>query len=141
MVYKNKKYLYISNIKNNKKGDKKMNKKLFENQRKFQERLGFNFQVMDGKQKTAYIKENMLWLEDEIHELLRELPWAKGWSKKYELWTNEEFKKHENNAAYELADIYVFLMNITLAMGLEYEIEDLISEKLGINNDRQDNNY
>ena len=55
---------------------------MMEMQKKFQEKVGFNFDEMNEKEISAYIKEMMLWTNDEMSEALHELKYAKGWSKK-----------------------------------------------------------
>lgn len=78
------------------------------------ERRHYNFAEMDAKARTAYIKEFVLMLEDELHEMLHELPYFKPW-KKYA--TVESTEK----ACEEFADAIHFFLNIAIGLGMTPE--------------------
>ena len=97
---------------------------------------------MNERELASYIKEQSLWVEDEIHEMIREIPYVKPWSSKYDLMTDKEKKSQMMKAKEEFIDIITFLFNIALALGLTAEeIQRMYLEKNKINHKRQDNNY
>lgn len=115
---------------------------MMEMQKEFQKRVGFNFDNMDIKEKSQYIKEMMLWCEDEMKEALHELPFAKGWSKKYDTWTEEKIEEQMTKFKKEMTDSFHFFMNILIVSGMNSE--DLYNEyidKNKINISRQENGY
>lgn len=80
-----------------------------------------------------FMRLHTLALQVEIGEALQELPW-KPWKKNQKL-NSHAFKK-------ELADCQIFLWNLQHGIGLsEKGMRKLISEKIGINHNRQDNGY
>lgn len=109
---------------------------LFETQAKLQASLGYDISSMDTETRTAYIKEYVLHCEDEMHEMLRELPYLKPW-KKYpdtEAAQNIMYAK----ARKEWIDALHFFLNISLALGFTAgELFSMYCIKNGINYDRQ----
>ena len=88
-------------------GDNKLGNML-RRQRELQEKsMGIDFKTMSDEDRIAYIKENVLALTDELHEMLGEMGW-KSWAT----------SRHINrNAAFgELIDAWHFMMNIALAL-------------------------
>lgn len=115
---------------------------MMETQKKFQNKVGFNFENMDSREKSEYIKEMILWVNDEMCEALHELPFAKGWSKKYDSWDEEKINEQMDKFKKEMVDAFHFFMNILLAADMDSE--DLFNEYLEknkINIDRQNNGY
>ena len=111
-------------------------------QHKFQNKVGFNFENMDLKERSQYIKEMMLWVDDEMKEALHELPFAKGWSKKYDSWDDEKLAVQMDKFRKEMVDSFHFFMNILIAADMSAEM--LFKEYLDknkINIDRQENGY
>lgn len=77
-------------------------------QRELQEKsMGIDFKTMSDEDKIAYIKENVLALTDELHEMLGEMGW-KSWATSRHINTNAAFS--------ELIDAWHFMMNIALAL-------------------------
>lgn len=64
------------------------------------------FSDMTTQQRVDYIKENVLALTDELHELLAETSWKP--------WAKSEFL-HEDKVVSELVDAWHFMMNIMIA--------------------------
>lgn len=115
---------------------------MMEMQKQFQERVGFNFEQMDVKERCAYIKEMMLWVTDEMSEALHELPFAKGWSKKYDSWSDEKIDEQIKKFQKEMVDSFHFFMNILLASGMDADsLFDEYIVKNKINIDRQNTGY
>lgn len=115
---------------------------MMEMQKKFQENIGFNFEEMTPKEKSAYIKEMHLWVVDEMSEGLHELKYAKGWSKKYDSWTEEETKLRDDNFKDEMVDAFHFFMNILIATGMDAnELYERYLNKNEINIERQNTGY
>lgn len=107
---------------------------ILEKQRALQLRLGYNFTEMTTQEKVNFIKINILALEDELHEALRETmwkPWAHG-----EPWINRD--------AYlkEMADALHFALNLYAVV--EASAEEILAGYLSknkVNHTRQDNSY
>lgn len=100
-------------------------------QKKFQEELGYNFETMTKKEKSAYIIEYSMHINHEVHELLSEIPYFKSW-KKY----------HEGNdyvsAKKEFVDVLHFFLNVALALGFTgEELFEGYMEKHTVNGHRQ----
>lgn len=111
-------------------------------QKEFQMKVGYDFSKMDIKEKGDYCKEMILWCSDELHEMLHELPFAKGWSKKYESWDDEKIKEQIQLSKEELIDALLFMLNIFDC--LEMTEEDILREfnkKHKLNIDRQNSGY
>ena len=104
---------------------------IFEEQRKFEEKLGYNFDDMSLEERVAYIKEYVLHCEHELHEMLQELPYFKPW-KQYD--ENIGFA----NASAEFADALHFFINVAIALGFSAEsLAAAYKNKLSINHMRQ----
>lgn len=111
-------------------------------QKDFQKLVGFNFEEMGEVEKSAYIKEMMLWVTDEMSEALHELKHAKGWSKKYDSWTPEQTVAQNDKFKDEMVDAFHFFMNILLASGMDAnELFNRYFDKNKINIERQKNGY
>lgn len=111
-------------------------------QKDFQKRVGFDFEAMDENEVAAYIKEMMLWVIDETSEALHELKHAKGWSKKYDSWSNEKTMEQKEKFKNEMVDAFHFFMNILIAVDMD--ADDLFNryvDKNKVNIERQNNGY
>lgn len=109
--------------------------RLMQKQREFQQRLlnGDDPSDLAGTERKAYIREQALALTDELHEALAETGW-KSWA------TSD----HINREAYasELADVYIFLMNLMLVGNVNMtDIFRLVEAKQAKNHKRQDDGY
>lgn len=108
---------------------------MFQRQREFQARLhdGRQPHELPDTEKMAYIREQALALTDEIHEAMAETGW-KSWAS----------SNHINREAYlsELADAYIFLMNLCLVSGhTAADLARVVLEKQFKNHKRQDDGY
>lgn len=104
---------------------------LFALQRALQLRL--NGEIPDVETNQEYVSTMTLALVDEIFEALRETPW-KPWKKTAEL-SRENYKE-------ELVDAWHFLINLTLASGMDAdELYTRFVGKNAENHKRQDEGY
>lgn len=114
---------------------------VIDTQKLFQNRLGQDVTQMSEEQRTALVKENVYFVTEELHEMARELPHVKSW-KDYSQLTKEDIVDKKQKAKEEFADVFTFLMNIAIALGLSADdIYALYFEKNAINHDRQDSGY
>lgn len=111
-------------------------------QKEFQKKVGFDFDQMDEKEKSSYIKEMILWTIDEMGEALHELKYAKHWSNKYDTWSEDVTEYKLSMFKDEMVDAFHFFMNVLLATGMDSEElfkRYLIKNKINI--DRQNTGY
>lgn len=109
--------------------------RLMHQQRQFQERIlgGVEPELLSAEQKMAYIREQAYALCDEVHEATAETGW-KSWAT----------SNHINVEAYrgELADAYIFLMNLMLVAGISTgDLGLAVEAKILKNIKRQDDGY
>ena len=110
-------------------------------QRKFQERLDPDFLERSVKERVAYIKEQSIHLNQEINEMLYELPYFKPW-KDYSGVSVEQEAIMMAKARMECIDAWHFFMNIMLALGFTAEeFTYMYMKKNEENNRRQDTGY
>ena len=115
--------------------------KVLDTQTELQNRLGNNIKKMTEQQKTAYVKNNVFFVTEELHEMTRELPYVKEW-KDYSQLSGEDIARRKELAQEEFIDVFTFLMNIALTLELTAdEIYDLNFQKNKVNHERQDNGY
>lgn len=104
-------------------------------QREFQQRILGGVAPFDlpDEPKMAYVREQALALLDEVHEALAETGW-KSWAT----------SNHINKVAFagELADVYIFMMNLMLVAGVTpNDLFYLVNRKIDKNHARQDDGY
>lgn len=108
-------------------------------QEQFQTRLNV-MSYSSEQERTQYIKNQTLYVEAELHEMLRELRFFKEW-KQYN-WTEEEIASHKAAAKEEFIDVLHFIWNIALALDLSAdEIIEIYADKNITNHLRQDTGY
>jgi hypothetical protein len=121
-------------------GDNKLDRMLAR-QRELQEKsMGIDFNMMSDVERIAYIKENVLALTDELHEMLGEMGW-KSWATSRHINTNAAFG--------ELIDAWHFMMNIAIALMpgnmhtsvVADRFEDYYNHKREKNAKRQEDGY
>lgn len=71
--------------------------------------FGNDVRLMPPVVLAAWIKENVFWATDELHELIQEVPAAKPWANTETI--------HKDAAFGELIDHFHFMMNILDALG------------------------
>ena len=110
-------------------------------QQTFQERLGADFNNMSIKERVAFIKEHSIHLNQEINEMLYELPYFKPW-KDYSSLTETDELLAIDKARMECIDAWHFFMNIMLALGFSPEgFYEMYLAKNKENHRRQDDGY
>ena len=119
-----------------------MLKDMFAKQKLLQSTLGFNFDTMSDRERVEYIKEYSIHTTQELHELLRELPYFKPWSVRSNSLSIEARKEAFIAARLEYADFFHFAINIALGLGLSAEdLFKLYTTKNEINHKRQKHGY
>ncbi|HAU85115.1 MAG TPA: hypothetical protein DCW90_06330 [Lachnospiraceae bacterium] len=114
---------------------------MLQKQKELQLRLGMDLDNFTPKERAAFVKEFSLWAIDEYSEMLHELPYAKGWSKKYDK-PDYDHEKQYQLCKEEFIDVLTFSMSVAAALGFTgEEMERMYLEKNGVNHKRQDNNY
>jgi hypothetical protein len=78
---------------------------------------GYSFEDMTPEQRTAYIKEMSIHINQEMNEMLYELPFFKPW-KKYDGMTDEEIVEAFDKGKKELIDFAHFFFNVVNAFGM-----------------------
>lgn len=104
----------------------------------FQVHQGYNFSEMSEKERADYVKTMSLMLEDETHEMLREIPFFKPW-KKYSDISADNYMKWAA-ARKEFVDMFHFFMNVAIALGFTAkELYQMYQLKMSENYERQQN--
>ena len=118
-----------------------MLEEMLRKQEELQERLGYDFRIMTQEEITAYIKEFSIHLTQELHEMLAELPYFKGW-KDYTQLGEEDIQEALKRAREEYIDMFHFVLNIALALDMSgKDIYDMYMTKNKENHKRQDEGY
>lgn len=105
-------------------------------QRCLQETLGYDFDTMSDEHRVQYIRDMVLALTHEAHELLDTVQW-KPWATGYvgPVIDDLEFEK-------ELADIFTFLLNLALVGGISANrFSYAYDQKNTVNQQRASGNY
>lgn len=114
---------------------------MMEVQEAFQKRLDPDFDKMSVKQRVAFIKEHSIHLNQEINEMLYELPYFKPW-KDYSKLSDWHEQAMIEKAKMELIDAWHFFMNIALALGFTPDqFYQMYTAKNQENHRRQDEGY
>lgn len=114
---------------------------MLQKQHEFQERLGTDFDAMPAKERVAFIKEHSIHLNQEVNEMLYELPYFKPW-KDYSGLTEADEQKMLQKAKMELIDAWHFFMNLALGLGMHAdEFYAMYLAKNSENHRRQDDGY
>lgn len=114
---------------------------MMEVQEAFQKRLDPNFNKMSVEQRVAFIKEHSIHLNQEINEMLYELPYFKPWKDYSGLMSNQVNDMFEK-AQMELIDAWHFFMNMAIALGMTPEkFYQMYMAKNQENHRRQDEGY
>lgn len=114
-------------------------KQIVEDQIEHQESLG-NTEFDDLGDRMDYIRDTCVALNIELAEFMQELPW-KPWR------ATDDQVFCPNRAAGELADVFIFAINLWITLG-QYGKDDaanefvqLIKQKQAVNRDRVQQNY
>jgi dimeric dUTPase (all-alpha-NTP-PPase superfamily) len=110
-------------------------------QAKFQLRLDPEFYNMSIKERVAFIKEHSIHLNQEVNEMLYELPFFKPW-KNYDGMSEADIEAAFEKARMECVDAWHFFMNIMLALGFSADnFYEMYMAKNKENHRRQDDGY
>lgn len=108
---------------------------------KLQERLGYDFENMTREDWTKYIKEFSIHIGQELNEMLYELPYFKPW-KDYSGLTPDEETQCWKKAQKEFIDLWHFILNVALALGLDEDtLFRMYKDKNAENHQRQNDGY
>jgi len=103
----------------------------------FPERLVFGkIENLHHPEVCKFIQQNILWrLTEEVHELSVALKNGKNWRQ-------SKYFTDVNEALDELADIYIYSVNLSLAMGVDPEmLAQTILKKIKVNEKRIESKY
>ena len=89
-----------------------MFEKIFEMQKKLNQRIGVNTDTFTDEQRVEWVLNYCRALGQELAELVDSVPW-KWWA------SYQEFDKH--NAKVEIVDMFHFLISLAQTMGLTAE--------------------
>lgn len=110
-------------------------------QRDFQVRLNPGFLGMSVEERVAFIKEHSIHLNQEINEMLYELPYFKPWKDYSGVDAGKEAEMLAK-ARMECIDAWHFFMNIMLALGFSADqFVEMYMAKNKENHRRQDDGY
>lgn len=115
--------------------------RMLELQASFQHRVDPRFESDDLKERAAFIRDHFVYLDQELQEMLYEIPYFKNW-KDYSKMTDEEVIKAYDTAKEELVDSMHFFMNMML--GLHMSVDEMYEGYLLKNKEnirRQDEGY
>lgn len=109
-------------------------KELYETQLKDQtQQRGYDFDNMSLKERADYVKLFVLMVEDELHEMLHELPYFKPW-KRYD---NVDVREQMSKVYGEFADVIHFFLNVMIGIDMTPEmLYEVYKEKHWINGER-----
>lgn len=79
--------------------------------------MGYDFDNMSSQDRTAYIKEMSIHINQELNELLYELPFFKPW-KDYSNMTDAEIADAFTKASKEFIDLVHFMLNVGIALNM-----------------------
>lgn len=110
-------------------------------QNALQQRLGYNFSDMPNEKRVELIKEFSIHVNQEMNEMLYELPFFKPW-KDYSGMTLEEIEAAFDKARKEFIDLWHFILNIALLLNMfSDDIYREYVDKNTENHRRQDEGY
>lgn len=114
---------------------------MFKMQKAFQDRVDQRYKSTDLKERAAFLRDHFVFCNQEMQEMLYEIPFFKHW-KDYSKMTDEEIKEAYDKAKEELIDAWHFFINIMLGLGMT--AEELFTRYLNKHKEnirRQDEGY
>ena len=110
-------------------------------QKAFQRRVDPRCESLDLKERAAFIRDHYVYLDQELQEMLYEVPFFKHW-KDYSKMTNYEIEEAYHKAKEELIDSWHFFMNLMIALNMSAdELFQMYLEKNKENIRRQNEGY
>ena len=92
---------------------------MLEMQKEFQNRVDPRYNS-DLKERAAFLRDHFVFCNQELHEMLYEIPFFKNW-KDYSNMTDEEIVEAFDKAKNELIDAWHFFMNLSIGLGMDAE--------------------
>lgn len=89
-------------------------------QRAFQHSVDARCESDDKAERAQFIMDHVNYMNNEVAEMLQELPYFKKW-KDYSKMTNEEMQEAYAKVKKEFVDIWHFVINIAIAIDLSPE--------------------
>ena len=83
----------------------------------FQENVDPRFESFDLSVRAAFIRDHFVYLDQELQEMLYEVPYFKHW-KNYDNMTDDEIDAAYDKAKEELVDAWHFFMNLMIGLGM-----------------------
>lgn len=110
-------------------------------QASFQRRVDPRCESPDLKERAAFIRDHFVYLDQELQEMLYEVPYFKHW-KDYSKMSDTELHEAYIKAKEELVDSWHFFMNLMLGLGMTAdELFEGYLEKNKENIRRQEEGY
>lgn len=118
-----------------------MKQEILAKQYELQKRFGNDLLTMSIEERVAFIKEHVVYMNNEVAEMLEELPYFKPW-KDYSQMSTPEKALAMQKAKKEYIDVLHFVANIGVALHLnEDDIMNMYMNKNKENVRRQDEGY
>jgi len=114
---------------------------MFKMQKAFQDKVDQRYKSTNLKERAAFLRDHFVFCNQEMQEMLYELPYFKPW-KDYSKMTDEEIEEAYNKAKEEIIDAWHFFINIMLGLGMT--AEELFTRYLNKHKEnirRQDEGY
>lgn len=116
-------------------------KQMLEMQKGFQDRVDPRYKDEDLKVRAAFLRDHFVFCDQELQEMLYEIPFFKHW-KDYSKMTDEELVEAFNKAKNELIDAWHFFMNLSIGLSMDAdEFYQRYMDKHKENIRRQDEGY
>lgn len=93
---------------------------MFKMQKAFQDRVDQRYKSTDLKERAAFLRDHFVFCNQEMQEMLYEIPFFKHW-KDYSKMTDEEIEEAYDRAKEEIIDAWHFFINIMLGLGMTAE--------------------
>lgn len=93
---------------------------MFDMQLGFQNRVDPRYKTTDLKERAAFLRDHFVYCDQELQEMLYEIPFIKHW-KDYSKMNAVEILVAFDKAKDELIDAWHFFMNLSLGLGMEAE--------------------
>ena len=93
---------------------------MFKLQKAFQDRVDQRYKSTDLKERAAFLRDHFVFCNQEMQEMLYEIPFFKHW-KDYSKMTDEEIEEAYDKAKEEVIDAWHFFINIMLGLGITAE--------------------
>ena len=118
-----------------------MLQEMLDKQNELQLRLGTDIRNMSEENVAKFIKEHVVYMNNEVAEMLEELPFFKPW-KDYSGMSSADMLIAATKARKEWIDVLHFFMNISLALGFDADtLYYMYMDKNSANHKRQDDGY